>query len=37
VFRLFGQVVKGDALQVYTGRERRFGRTGEQVRLARVK
>jgi undecaprenyl diphosphate synthase len=25
------------ALQVFTSRERRFGRTGEQVRLARVK
>jgi undecaprenyl diphosphate synthase len=26
-----------DAFQVFSGRERRFGRTGEQVRLARVK
>jgi len=26
-----------DAFEVYGGRERRFGRTGEQVRLARVK
>jgi len=26
-----------DAFQVYSGRERRFGRTGDQVRLARVK
>jgi undecaprenyl diphosphate synthase len=26
-----------DAFEVYSGRERRFGRTGEQVRLARVK
>ncbi len=26
-----------DAFQTYSGRERRFGRTGEQVRLARVK
>jgi len=26
-----------DAFEVYSGRERRFGRTGDQVRLARVK
>jgi undecaprenyl diphosphate synthase len=33
----FGESDIVDALDVYAGRERRFGRTGDQVRLARVK
>jgi len=33
----FGESDLVDAFEVYAGRERRFGRTGDQVRLARVK